>query len=1286
MAATIVLLLLFTLACFLFSLYKFTSLYHHSLHQSFQDFIESLTIFKSNPIIPKFPNTNISSTPAPALNSYNHDVVININDLDDNQVWPVIDENDVVVLTENNFSEFVDNNRHVMVMFYAPSFYRFLVSRQGPDFAEAAKLLKGMAVFARVDASVERELRMKYRIPPYPTMHFFVDGVKKFHYSFDIVMKLMTSDNIMDWVKRKMTIGIYNITTLPEAIHIRETESKFVLGIFDSLEDPPVITFTYKVAASIFENPMEQLWLYTSKSCSQVLCTFEAAARALKGKFLFVQVYLDNEDGMERDYKFSDAEDAPTVVAYDKCNRKKDKFNGELTLDNIKSYVLLVSLSFRPHDCFETDCDADIKSTKLSGDGSTKVIPLLPLLPNLMMELERPMPVSPSSGFSACPGCEYWSRELATEFRGGEVVLVKLPAALVKLPAYIFKQIELIEGSPTIYFYQDYEIYDDHNDDDSFHVIGAHNECGRKALMTWVKRKMRLGVYNITTMDEAKRLSADESKLVLGFLRTIELWLFAPTNGSEKVKYSFEEAVEASEGKLLFVYVEMNCEVSEFASSMAASRTLLFFISLLPLFTLYWLTSLSHHHTSPPGHNQSYKAFIEALTIFKSNRYDEPESWPLIRGPLRRIVKASPLPCYNKDFNNLATKPWPLLDDEDVVGLTAHNFTDFVAKNKYVLVMYYATWCNWSEQLAPEYAAAAKMLKGEAVQLAIVDGNWEHGLRSKYHVNDYPTIHLFVGGVRPSVYDSCRERTRDAITTWVKMKLSLGIYSINTMDEAQRVLAAESKLVLGFFDSLELWLFPPTNGSEKVKSSFEEAAEAFQGKLLFVYVEMNREGLGYGKTPFHEFGISGDDPRASPLPCYNKDFNNLETKPWPLLDDEDVVGLTELNITDFVAKNKDDITTWVKMKMSLGIYSINTIDEAQRVLAAESKLVLGFFDRCLELWLFAPRNGSEKILSIFEEAAQAFKGELLFVYVEMNLKLGGTELPLEFGTTVDGPAIVGRKQYFSYDYNMLKGELTLSNIKSFWENFLDDKRLSQRELDLARQAFELVPVGVGPSPSPHQQHNGPTHPPPPPFSPSPSPTSSSPPAEWAAAPPPPTEKSGMNGGQKAGIAMGMMAGAAVVGLVRSIVYSCLVCNEIIISKPQTCISSGSISISDKTHHCAAETEIIRRMESSRGQNGIQLLLAAEQEAQQIVNNARNEKMAKLKLAKEEADREIAQYRAQVEADFQRKIAESSGDSGANVKRLEHETDTKIKHLKIEASRISQDVLQMLLKQVTTVKN
>ncbi|KAE9619712.1 hypothetical protein Lal_00038140 [Lupinus albus] len=110
------------------------------------------------------------------------------------------------------------------------------------------------------------------------------------------------------------------------------------------------------------------------------------------------------------------------------------------------------------------------------------------------------------------------------------------------------------------------------------------------------------------------------------------------------------------------------------------------------------------------------------------------------------------------------------------------------------------------------------------------------------------------------------------------------------------------------------------------------------------------------------------------------------------------------------------------------------------------------------------------------------------------------------------------------------------------------------------------------------------------------------------------------------------------------------------------------------------------MASNRGQGGIQQLLAAEQEAQRIVNAAKNEKLARLKQAKEEAEKEIAQYRAQLEREFQKKVSDSSGDSGANVKRLEQETDAKIAQLKKESARISDDVVTMLLKYVTTVKN
>ncbi|KAI5336713.1 hypothetical protein L3X38_015981 [Prunus dulcis] len=122
------------------------------------------------------------------------------------------------------------------------------------------------------------------------------------------------------------------------------------------------------------------------------------------------------------------------------------------------------------------------------------------------------------------------------------------------------------------------------------------------------------------------------------------------------------------------------------------------------------------------------------------------------------------------------------------------------------------------------------------------------------------------------------------------------------------------------------------------------------------------------------------------------------------------------------------------------------------------------------------------------------------------------------------------------------------------------------------------------------------------------------------------------------------------------------------------------------HFLSFQLIFLESMASNRGQGGIQQLLTAEQEAQHIVNAARSAKMARLKQAKDEAEREIAETRSQVELQFQKKVAaQSSGDSGANVKRLEHETEHKINHLSSEASRISSDVVQMLLKQVTTVK-
>ncbi|KAL5724945.1 hypothetical protein ACHQM5_008146 [Ranunculus cassubicifolius] len=110
------------------------------------------------------------------------------------------------------------------------------------------------------------------------------------------------------------------------------------------------------------------------------------------------------------------------------------------------------------------------------------------------------------------------------------------------------------------------------------------------------------------------------------------------------------------------------------------------------------------------------------------------------------------------------------------------------------------------------------------------------------------------------------------------------------------------------------------------------------------------------------------------------------------------------------------------------------------------------------------------------------------------------------------------------------------------------------------------------------------------------------------------------------------------------------------------------------------------MDSLKGQGGVQMLLTAEQEAQQIVANARNLKMTRLKQAKDEAAREALRYRTQMESEYQRKISESSDNSGSTVRRLEEETEQKIQSLKDVSSKLSPEVVSMLMKHVMAAKS
>ncbi|KAI3411386.1 Protein disulfide-isomerase [Psidium guajava] len=328
----------------------------------------------------------------------------------------------------------------------------------------------------------------------------------------------------------------------------------------------------------------------------------------------------------------------------------------------------------------------------------------------------------------------------------------------------------------------------------------------------------------------------------------------------------------------------------------------------------------------------------------------------------------------------------PEVDEKDVVVLKEGNFTDFIEKNRFVMVEFYAPWCGHCQALAPEYAAAATELKGEEVALAKVDATEEEELAQKYEVQGFPTVYFFVDGVHKP-YPG--QRTKDAIVTWIKKKTGPGVYNLTTLDDAERVLTSEDKVVLGYLNHLK----GPESEELAAASRIEDDVNFYQtvnpdvAKLFHMDPEVKRPALVILKK------------EAEKLSLFDGKFEKSA-------------------IAEFVFVNKLPLVT--------------TFTRESAPLIFESPIKK-------QMLLFATSKDSEKFVPVFEDAAKLFKGKLIFVYVEMDNEDVGKPVSDYFGVSGSGPKVLGYTGNDDGRKFFLEGEVTLDNIKAFAEDFLEEK-------------------------------------------------------------------------------------------------------------------------------------------------------------------------------------------------------------------------------------------------------
>mgnify|MGYP000978241436 FL=1 len=177
--------------------------------------------------------------------------------------------------------------------------------------------------------------------------------------------------------------------------------------------------------------------------------------------------------------------------------------------------------------------------------------------------------------------------------------------------------------------------------------------------------------------------------------------------------------------------------------------------------------------------------------------------------------------------------------DTDIIDLDDATFEAEIKKDKFLLVLFHASWCKHSKAFLPRYRAIFNLIKSQKYPITVSRLNIDEypKLKERFRVAESPTIRVYKND-RYIQYDTGVFQP-DYIMDWLKNSLDINVKEIDNLQDFEIAISMDKDVSLIYFDNPK---YPRDEKKEEIQI-MHQVSQRHHHYMNFIWARISNETL-----------------------------------------------------------------------------------------------------------------------------------------------------------------------------------------------------------------------------------------------------------------------------------------------------------------------------------------------------------------------------------------------------------------------------------------------------------